>query len=290
MNGVSASLRLVLGFALWLPTHPLWAREYAILGDAGVWNYSTRQIRNSIEAAGVPDLVMPGDNLYDGESYDQPWAPWRSRGFRFPVVAIGNHHGGYAQEVAYFNLPGEYYAVRPEPGVLFIVLNSDHQALANNQAEFLERTLQSAQDELIFVVFHHPPVSLTKSHFWEERQAFHRAVTPVLYRHRENVTALLLGHDHIAAWYDLGGIPTFVSGAAHEFKTAPALDETQRGLRIRSRFTGVTAPQWIKLSTNVTKKMATFEFIRADTHTRTCRANIAGANSPATSDAHCQNE
>jgi hypothetical protein len=284
------ALIIVTVATLSISSFSTFAAEYAIVGDGGEWNQQTRLVRDSIRATGILDLVMPGDNLYDGDSYDTPWAPWRSYGFRFPVVAIGNHHGGYAQEVAYFNLPGEYYSVQPETGVLFIVLNSNHQKITDEQTEFLERELGNTRATLVFVVFHHPPVTVSPAHDWEERRKFHVATTPVMLKYRDRITALLLGHEHLAAWYDIGGIQTIVSGATHEFRAAPAIDEEQRGLHVRSRYTGQAAPHWVKLNTQVSRATATFEFIRADRRSVACRTRLASPRSRQPSDSHCQNE
>ncbi len=280
----------LLAFLTLAPT-VVTAGEYALVGDAGHWNSFTRKVRDAIQGTGILDLVMPGDNLYEGDSYEVPWSPWRSHGFRFPVVAIGNHHGGYAREIAYFNLPGEYYSVRPEPGVLFIVLNSNHQKIANEQARFLEQELSSSRESLIFVVFHHPLVTLTENHEWTEKEVFHRATTPILLKHRNKITALLLGHDHIAAWFDVGGLPTFVSGATHEALDPGPAPTIQRGLRVKERFIGPAVPQWIKLNTDAPKKTAVFEIVRADTGDMECRVTLSRQGSRTNQQSeHCQNE
>ncbi len=263
------------------------AKEYAVIGDAGHWNSKTELTRDSIKAAGIFDLVMPGDNLYKGESYDKPWAPWRSEGFRFTVVAIGNHTAGYEAEVDYFKMPGEFFSVRPEPGVHFIVLNSDNERTVQAQATFLEQELIQTSDPVVFVVFHHPPVSVTGFHSWTEKRAFHEATTPILLKHRKKLTALLVGHDHIASWLNVAGLPVFVSGATHEVRRAQPIDATQRGLPVRTAYLSKRKPVWLKLNVDAAQAKSSFEFIRAEDQRLECQVTLTTGARMAP---QCQNE
>lgn len=278
---------VTLGFLLLTSPWTGTAGEYAVVGDGGHWNARTQTVRDSILAAGLLDLVMPGDNLYKGTSYEVPWAPWRDHGFRFPVVAIGNHHAGYAREVEYFGMPGEFYSVRPEPGVHFIVLNSDNPNTVRTQAEFLRRELSETLDPLVFVVFHHPPVTVTSFHAWTEKRRFHQEITPILVQNKTRLTALLVGHDHVATWLNWGDLPVFVSGATHEVRRADVLDGRQRGMEVRTVFLSKKKPIWLKLTTEPRQEKATFEFIRAEDSRLECRTSLVRGTRLAT---RCQNE
>ncbi len=265
-NGWLASLLLL--------ACPAWAGSYAVIGDAGLWNAKTRGVRDSIHRADIHDLVMPGDNLYRGRSYDTHWAPWREKGFTFPVVAIGNHNGGYAEEIEYFGMPGEFYSVHPEPGVLFIVLNSDNTRSIRRQTEFLRKELTQAREKLIFVVFHHPFATISPRHEWEEKEDFHLSTTPLLLAWRNKITAVLLGHDHLATWFEMDGLQAFVSGAAHEVLATQPVTGRQRGLRIKTQCLLGSQPSWLRLETDPKNGIAHFDFIRAQDDTIQCSASL----------------
>src|SRR5687767_3277637 len=91
--------------------------SYAVIGDAGMWNENSKMVRDSIYRSSVKDLILPGDNLYNGKDYDTAWAPWKKLGLNFAFVAIGNHNASYRSEIRYFKMPGEHYTVSPQPGV-----------------------------------------------------------------------------------------------------------------------------------------------------------------------------
>jgi hypothetical protein len=169
----------------------------SLLGDAGRWNASTKKLKESMERVGVRSLVMPGDNLYSG-TYDSAWGPWFKSGFDFPVVAIGNHNDGYQKEIQFFSMPSEIYAKTLDGFLKFIVLNSDNKKNVDTQMDFLNKELAGATEPFVFVVYHHPTYTLTKDHTWPERREFQDAIRPVLSKYRQKITAVVLGHDHIA--------------------------------------------------------------------------------------------
>jgi hypothetical protein len=170
--------------------------QMAVIGDAGRTTPSSRLVRESIAKSGIQRLVLPGDNLYSG-SYQSVWNPWISARLSFDVVAIGNHNGGYRQETAFFSMPSEYYA-KVIDGARFLVLNSDNESTAAAQANWLNTELRSAREPLVFVVYHHPSYTISTFHNWEEKAVFQRALRPVIWANRAKITALLVGHDHVA--------------------------------------------------------------------------------------------
>ena len=56
----------------------------------------------------------------------------------YDVVAIGNHNGGYKQEMQYFQMPAEQYSTVIDQA-RFIVLNSDNDSSGPAQAQWLDR-------------------------------------------------------------------------------------------------------------------------------------------------------
>src|SRR4051812_22540029 len=102
---------VVFALVLALPAQAARNLSFAVIGDAGDWNDSAALVQSSIVAGNVSNLILPGDNLYNPLlSYSQVWGHWSQRGFRFSVVALGNHYKTYQSEMAYFKMPGEYYA------------------------------------------------------------------------------------------------------------------------------------------------------------------------------------
>src|SRR4051794_15662267 len=85
------------------------ADTFAVIGDAGKINSNADSVRESIQRQKVHRLILPGDNLYH-KTYTKVWQAWRDLSMTFDVVAIGNHNDGYAEEVRYFDMPGEYYS------------------------------------------------------------------------------------------------------------------------------------------------------------------------------------
>ena len=77
--------------------------KFAVVGDAGLWNSNSQSLLASIVKFETKKMVMPGDNIYSG-TYEKAWTPWKNAGITFDVVAIGNHHLGYANEVKYFGM------------------------------------------------------------------------------------------------------------------------------------------------------------------------------------------
>jgi 3',5'-cyclic AMP phosphodiesterase CpdA len=220
-------------------------------------------------------MIIPGDNLYQGTDYNIPWTHWMSKGFTFDVVAIGNHTAGYDEEVEFFGMPGEYYT-RVMDGTRFLVLNSDNVRTAGEQARWLDRELSQANESRIFVVLHHPPLTLTSSHPWEERRAFHQAVRPLLFRHRDKLTAVIAGHDHMASLASFDGLPVVVSGAAHEARRPEVRNDVQEGIRVRTEWIFDRTPYWVRLDldSNDQDGKSTVRFIRARDSRETCTVVI----------------
>ncbi len=103
----------------------VFASPLAIMGDAGEAGADLNALKRSVMREGISSIIMPGDNLYSG-TYASVWNDWKKSGLNFDIVAIGNHNDGYENEIAYFNMPAEYYSVKKD-GARFIVLNSDNE-------------------------------------------------------------------------------------------------------------------------------------------------------------------
>jgi len=104
------------------------ALTFAIFGDAGRREPSSRQLLNSIIKSGIHNIVSLGDHLYEPEKdYDEVWRSWKHAGLGFDIVTIGNHYKDYESEMQYFAMPSEYYTRTFGASLRFIVLNSDNE-------------------------------------------------------------------------------------------------------------------------------------------------------------------
>ncbi|MBS1961531.1 MAG: metallophosphoesterase [Bdellovibrionales bacterium] len=272
-RGLRILLGLALAFASVSARAAATSYSYALLGDAGEWNSLGASVEKSARDAHVLDGILIGDNLYVG-TYDQQWTPWFRDGFRFPVVAIGNHHGGYAEEMRYFKMPAEAYTTWIAPGVAAIVLNSDNVATADAQAKFLEKELRTLRAESIFVVYHHPMLTLSAAHSWKEREAFHRAVRPILYKYRKRLSAILNGHDHVAGAFSFGDLPVFLSGAIKEAFPFRSVNGMQENIRVKTEWAYRGRPTWGKLTVHPHSRESTIEFIEANPTRSICHVRV----------------
>jgi len=246
--------------------------DYAVVADAGNWNDLSKSVRNSIEKAGIHGLILPGDNLYDPfTQYDEVWSHWVKDGFKFDAVAIGNHNLGYKKEIKYFRMPGEFYSVNVAPQVRFVVLNSDNVDNAAAQAEFLANTLIKAPEKFIFIVYHHPSYTISDRHPWTEKGPFQKAIRTVIWKYRSKISALLLGHDHIASVVSFNDLPAIISGAVWELKNVSPVDYTDQGVHVKTQWLyDQKNPHWTHLSVDTTKGTFTLHFVRAVDSQVTC--------------------
>ena len=131
----------------------LYANPYALIGDAGLKNKKSIQVKDSIYESGVKKLILPGDNIYNlRQTYDQVWEDWLNTDLEFYVVAIGNHHQSYEEEIQFFNMPGEYFE-KTDEYAKFIVLNSDNEKTADEQVAFLSNLLSLQTKDSILLSF-----------------------------------------------------------------------------------------------------------------------------------------
>jgi hypothetical protein len=247
--------------------------EYALLGDAGIWNSNAASVERSVREVGVKGGILLGDNLYHG-TYDQAWQPWFRAGHSFPVVAIGNHTAGYREEIAYFKMPSEAYTKFIAPRVAVIVLNSDHVETADRQAAFLENQLQKLDATSIFIAFHHPMLTLSDRHPWMERAAFHNVVRPLIYKYRNRITAVLNGHDHVAGAFSFGGVPVILSGAVQEAFSFVWVKNTQIGIPVKTEWAYRGDPSWGRLRVTANSDESTIDFIEARGNRVACTVRL----------------
>lgn len=248
----------------------------AIIGDTGLWNANAHAVRNSILRAKIKDLVMPGDNNYEErpEYYPRAWNPWKKHGFNFDVVALGNHHGGYAEEIKFFEMPGEWFSKTKGDKVRFIVLNSDNDTAGPKQAQWLDEELQKATERFIFIVYHHPSYDVSANHRWVEKRNFQDAVRPIIWKHRSKITALIGGHDHLAMLVHFNDLPFIISGATQYPRRDAPRNDTQEGVRVRNDWYYQPSPFWVMLQIDDESNEAMVHYVQARTDRITCSAKL----------------
>lgn len=264
-------------FLLLIPVHSSFSEDsisFAVIGDAGHPTSKTEQIRLSIQDSNIQNLILPGDNIYDlSLTYDDVWSSWQQ--FKFPIVALGNHHQTYLEEIEYFSMPGEFYLKKFE-GINFIVLNSDNTQNINAQVSFFADKIKSVpRTEPLFIVFHHPPATISYRHSWQEREAFHNAIRPILLRYRHKIDAILVGHDHQASIFSYGDIPVIVSGAIFEYFPSRDVDQYIDGAKAKTIWRFQSGHYWVRLDVDKKNKWNWINFINVDTDTVDCSIRIS---------------
>jgi hypothetical protein len=244
----------------------------AVIGDAGRTNTNSQMVRDSILRNGVKNSVLPGDNLYSG-TYPKVWSPWSTAGINFDVVAIGNHNGGYAKEVAFFGMPSEYFT-KVIDGAKFIVLNSDNNNTGAVQAKWLETELSAATEKIIFLVYHHPTYTVSKFHVWTEKSKFQTAIRPIIWKYRSKITALMVGHDHLASIIHFNDLPVFLSGAVQEVRSDKPVNNVQDGVTVQTSWYFDNNAYWAKLTWDSQLATAQFDYIRGKDDRVSCTAVV----------------
>ena len=246
--------------------------KFAVVGDAGLWNSNSKSLLASITSFKTQKMVMPGDNIYKG-TYEQNWKPWKDAGITFDVVAIGNHHLGYANEVKYFGMPGEYFAKTYLNGeVAFFVLNSDNTANVNEQMTWFESQLKATTAKQVYVVYHHPSLTIGE-HKWTEKKAFQTKIRALFKTYRSKITAVIVGHDHVAALINFDNLPVIVSGSAQSPDKGSPVNNVQEGIQVKSQIYFSAQPYWVQQITTGGNS-AEFNFIRAKDNKVLCKAVI----------------
>ena len=246
--------------------------RFAVLGDAGRWNSNTKLLQASIIKFDSKRLIMPGDNIYSG-TYEQHWSPWAKADFSYDVIAIGNHHLGYSTEIKFFNMPGEYFSKSYFNGnVQYLVLNSDNKTNVNTQMAWFEKNLKNSTAKQIFVVYHHPSLTIGE-HKWTEKKDFQIKIRALLKTYRSKITAVMVGHDHVAALINFDSLPVIVSGSAQSPDSGSPVNNVQEGIAVRSEIYLTEQPYWVQQVTSG-DNVSEFNFIRAKDNKVICKAVI----------------
>jgi hypothetical protein len=260
-------LILLISVSTWAET-----LKFAVVGDAGQWNSNSKILLESILKFETKKMVMPGDNIYSG-TYEKAWNPWKSAGIMFDVVAIGNHHLGYAAEVKFFGMPAEFYAKSYLNGqILFLVLNSDNTKTVSQQMSWLELQLKNTKAQQVYLVYHHPSLTIGE-HKWTEKKDFQIKMRALSKTYRSKITAVIVGHDHVAALINFDSLPVIVSGSAQSPDKGSPVNNVQEGIQVKSMIYLTAQPYWVQQVTSG-GDVSEFNFIRAKDNKILCKAII----------------
>jgi Calcineurin-like phosphoesterase len=273
MNKILVLLILVFKYSLYSSASSI--KSLGLVGDAGVNNPVISKLRTSLADHGVKDLVLLGDNIYDTNlSYDDIWMPWIKKGFNFPVVAIGNHKKSIEEEVSYFKLPADYYTIIFQSS-RFIVLNSENLSNIDSQMSFLEKILTKRDlEKQVYLVVHHPYVTVSNFHSWTERPEFQKKLRSLILKYSDRITAVLSGHDHLATFVDVNGLPLIVSGASFEERPTRDLNYQDQKFRVREQWQYRGGKYWAKLDIAEAAQNAWVTFIPFEGGKIECRIRI----------------
>ena len=245
--------------------------KFGVIGDAGLWNANTQSVQRSMINRQVNLLIMPGDNLYKG-TYKEAWAPWINKNFEFSIVAIGNHNDGYQNEISFFRMPAEYYSKYFGQSE-FLVLNSDNSRNVDEQISWLEEKLSTSQSLHTFIVYHHPSLTIG-SHKWTEKRQFQIKIRNLFKKYRNKITAVLVGHDHVAGLIHFDDLPIIVSGSVQSPDKSQAVNNTQEGIIVKTEILFSAAPYWVEQTIDDNSEFVIFDFIRANDSKLLCTAKI----------------
>lgn len=250
---------------------------FGIIGDTGRFNANAEILLNSMNQMNVKRLIMPGDNLYEG-TYEQQWGPWKQAGFTFDVIALGNHVETYAKEIAFFEMPGQYFSKTFSFGeIQYLVLNSDNTSNVTKQMTWLKTQLKASTAKQLYLVYHHPTYKVGRYVPTEQKKNFQLKIRPILKTYRHKITALIVGHEHITSLMHFDSLPVIISGSTQSPRDEVPINNTQSGVKVRTALHLDKEPFWVMQTVNkdiTATDTSDFFFIRGRDSKVMCRAMI----------------
>jgi len=173
-------------------------------------------------------VALVGDNLYGAErpqdfksKFEVPYKPLLDAGVKF-YASLGNHDAREQRYYKLFNMDGKlHYSFKaPKQDVRFFVLETSY--LDTEQVAWLEKELQSSNENWKIAYFHHPPYSSGDRHGSDLK--LREVLEPLFVKY--SVSVVLTGHDH---FYERvkpqKGIVYFVCGSGGQLRRGN-LDKT----------------------------------------------------------------
>jgi predicted phosphodiesterase len=199
--------------------------KFGVLGDFGTGKREQYQLAEQMARLRTTFpyelIVTVGDNLYGGqrprdffEKFERPYKALLDANVKF-YASLGNHDQPQQSKYAPFNMDGRrYYSFKaPEQDVRFLALDSGYLEPAH--LTWLEKELQSSDEDWKIPYFHHPLYSSGSRHGSDVVKR--RALEPLFLKY--GVSVVLTGHDHV---YERvkpqNGIVYFVVGSGGQLR------------------------------------------------------------------------
>ncbi len=206
----------------------------AVLGDTGTGGRSQYEVGERLAEARqkypFEIALMVGDNLYGAErpqdfakKFERPYKPLLDAGVKFYAV-LGNHDDREQRNYKLFNMNGElYYTFKaPRQNVRFFGIESSY--MDRRQLDWLERQLQTHDEDWKIVFMHHPIYSSGGRH--GSSIALRQVLEPLFIKY--NVSVVLAGHEH---FYERlkpqNGISYFTAGGSAKLRKGNLRDDSQ---------------------------------------------------------------
>jgi hypothetical protein len=199
--------------------------KFAVLGDFGTGDKEQYQLGERMakvrEQFPFEFVVTVGDNIYGGESardfqrkFEIPYKLLLDAKVKF-YASLGNHDSRQQTRYAPFNMDGQtYYTFKaPHEDVRFFALESDY--LNPTQLAWLERELESSNEDWKIPYFHHPLYSSADRHGSDTSRR--KVLEPLFIKY--GVSVVLAGHDHVyERTKPQNGIVHFVVGSGGQLR------------------------------------------------------------------------
>jgi predicted phosphodiesterase len=215
--------------------------KFAVIGDNG--NGSKEQYETGAQMAKARDrfafefVIMLGDNMYGSQEpadfvtkFERPYATLLGANVPF-YAALGNHDKQSNRDYPPFGMNGQRYYSFVKKHVRFLVF--DTNLMDPPQRQWIEQTLQQAQDDWLIAYFHHPLYSNAGRHGSDLEL---RAILEPLFV-KYNVDVVFSGHEHVyERLKPQRGITYFTEGSSGQLRkgdmrpapsTAASFDQDQ---------------------------------------------------------------
>jgi hypothetical protein len=199
--------------------------KFAVLGDFGTGKKEQYDLGTQMakvrEQFPFEFVVTVGDNIYGGESardfqqkFELPYKLLLDAKVKF-YASLGNHDSRQQARYAPFNMDGQtYYTFKaPHEDVRFFALESDY--LNPTQLAWLEKELESSNEDWKIPYFHHPLYSSADRHGSDTSRR--KVLEPLFVKY--GVSVVLAGHDHVyERTKPQNGIVHFVVGSGGQLR------------------------------------------------------------------------
>jgi hypothetical protein len=138
--------------------------------------------------------------------------------------------------------------------------------------KWLEEQLKNSTAQQIYLVYHHPSLTIGE-HKWTEKKDFQIKMRALLKAYRNKITAVIVGHDHLANLIYFDSLPVIVSGSTQSPDRLPAINNVQEGIQVKTEIHLSGIPYWVQQVTNG-GNTSEFIFIRAKDNKVMCKAVI----------------